>query len=722
MRINSPITNRDFPVRTDCAIISHTNDKGMITYVNDEFVEYAGFSREELIGQPHNIIRHPDMPSEAYRDMWSTLKSGRAWQGIVKNRRKNGDHYWVKATATPLAEGGYMSVRLKATDEEIKAAQILYREMKEGSGHRLDGGYIIEPGIKSYLSKPKRIFQSLSFSWKLIFPTCLVCLVLIGVMADGLRRLHSETLDRAGFQNANDLIVMAFNARRFYSEQILPKAQTAGLTISHDHVNSPSTLPLPATVMRSLGDMTSGHEGSTFRLYSDQPFKFRESGETSLDSFERDAIAFLKQNPQESYGRRIEINGQPFYRVARADVMNQPSCLACHNNHPDSPKRDWQIGDVRGVAQATVPLDALNNAFMHPVKQLGVSVITMVGVLILIIVLLTKGLLKRLLKLKLATREIAAGNLVAPLPLGRKDEIGSLFNSVVIMRNRLYEILFQINVSTRALSGAVSEMASASHETSRGALEQSSASSSMAAALEELSASVSHIRDNSDAAFQSSLQAGNVAREGAQAVYANSNEMINIADAVKHAAERLKSLENLSESIGKIVSTIRGIAEQTNLLALNAAIEAARAGEHGRGFAVVADEVRSLAERTAISTVEISNMVQQIQQETEAAVIEMNSGVIRVVDGVEKANEAGQSVAEIEKQTQSVVKATQEIQQVLDEQVQASREVANTVENIAQLAESNAVQAEQALQACVQVQKVTQVLDGLGKEFRIYKD
>ena len=124
MKNNQPVTQKEYVVRQDCAIISHTDASGNITYVNDDFVEYAGFERPELIGKPHNIIRHPDMPKEAFRDMWATLKSGRAWQGIVKNRRANGDHYWVKATATPLPDGGYMSVRLKATAQEISSPAV----------------------------------------------------------------------------------------------------------------------------------------------------------------------------------------------------------------------------------------------------------------------------------------------------------------------------------------------------------------------------------------------------------------------------------------------------------------------------------------------------------------------------------------------------------------------------------------------------------------------
>src|SRR5574343_370963 len=141
MKINNPVTQQEYSLSDDVAIISHTDHQGRILFCNDDFVAASGFTREELIGQDHNIVRHPDMPAEAFRDMWATLQAGRPWSGIVKNRRKNGDHYWVRATATPQADGkGYMSVRIKASRQEIQQAEALYQRMRSNSRITLNEG------------------------------------------------------------------------------------------------------------------------------------------------------------------------------------------------------------------------------------------------------------------------------------------------------------------------------------------------------------------------------------------------------------------------------------------------------------------------------------------------------------------------------------------------------------------------------------------------------
>ena len=129
-------------------LISKTDAKGIIRYANDDFVAISGFTRDELMGQPHNIVRHPDMPPAAFQDLWATLKAGRAWTGLVKNRCKNGDHYWVEATVRPNLEGGYTSVRVRADKARTAAAEDIYKRMREGRCTRiLRHGQLIRPSL-----------------------------------------------------------------------------------------------------------------------------------------------------------------------------------------------------------------------------------------------------------------------------------------------------------------------------------------------------------------------------------------------------------------------------------------------------------------------------------------------------------------------------------------------------------------------------------------------
>jgi aerotaxis receptor len=134
MRINLPVTQNGYVFPADQTLISITDLKGRITYCNTNFITVSGYNRAELLGQPHNLIRHPDMPEEAFRDMWETIQGGQPWAGVVKNRRKNGDYYWVRANASPMRDGdrivGYLSVRTRALDEEIQAADRLYAKMR----------------------------------------------------------------------------------------------------------------------------------------------------------------------------------------------------------------------------------------------------------------------------------------------------------------------------------------------------------------------------------------------------------------------------------------------------------------------------------------------------------------------------------------------------------------------------------------------------------------
>ncbi|MEH0831895.1 methyl-accepting chemotaxis protein [Pectobacterium cacticida] len=169
MRVNTPVTQQEYLLDMDTILMSTTDIHSHITYANSAFIKVSGFSEEQLISQPHNIVRHPDMPVEAYADMWFTLQQGDSWTGIIKNRRNNGDHYWVRANVTPVYQHekliGYISVRNTPSAEEIKQAEKLYSAMqqKQAGNRKFYKGLVVRTGLLSPLS----ILQKLSVRWRL---------------------------------------------------------------------------------------------------------------------------------------------------------------------------------------------------------------------------------------------------------------------------------------------------------------------------------------------------------------------------------------------------------------------------------------------------------------------------------------------------------------------------------------------------------------------------
>jgi len=169
MRNNQPVTQQEYQYPDDATLMSTTDVNSHITYANDAFIEVSGFTSEDIIGQPHNIVRHPDMPPQAFKDMWATLQQGFPWTALVKNRRRNGDHYWVRANVVPIIRGGktrgYLSVRTKPTVAEITEPQLLYDKINRGelNNRRLHKGLLIRTGLTRGLS----VLKTLSVRWRI---------------------------------------------------------------------------------------------------------------------------------------------------------------------------------------------------------------------------------------------------------------------------------------------------------------------------------------------------------------------------------------------------------------------------------------------------------------------------------------------------------------------------------------------------------------------------
>ncbi|ARS48158.1 methyl-accepting chemotaxis protein [Ectopseudomonas hydrolytica] len=362
-------------------------------------------------------------------------------------------------------------------------------------------------------------------------------------------------------------------------------------------------------------------------------------------------------------------------------------------------------------------------ASMNAAKSLSLVILLVGGLIatalaVSVAFLLSRSIAGRLQQVVAVARNVAQGRLDSTIERAGRDEIGVLLDAFVTMQERLREMIGQIRIGAGQLVDAAQNISNASTQLSVSTHEQSQAASSMAATVEELTVSINHVADNAKEAHGLSSDSGRQSAEGGAVIQETLSSMQRIADTVQGAAAQIAELGQHSDQISSIVNVIKEIADQTNLLALNAAIEAARAGEQGRGFAVVADEVRLLAQRTANSTQEITEMIKKIQLGTRNAVSNMEIGVQQVNGGVEQASQAGDAIIAIRQASASVVGVVDQISLALREQTVASQDVARNVERIAQMSMQNSEAVADTSRTAQDLQKLALTLEKQVASFR----
>lgn len=688
MRNNQPITQHEFALHPEMTIISHTNLKGQITFANDDFLKASGFSEGEVMGQPHNILRHPDMPVEAFRDLWATIKAGKPWCGIVKNRCKNGDHYWVHATVTPLPDGsGYSSVRVPATRAEIAEAEALFAKMRSDPSIRLAGGRLAKPGWAlmarfNALSILGRLIVSIGIGGVAIFAAILLAWLATSDIRQSYRRFIDVELERRA------------QILSLYGQGLQLGQATRNILLDPDNPKAYENHKKAAAEFdRILEDVERLDAAS---LKSDLPAKLAALRGEQKKAQEA-VLALVAEKKFDEAKTALNKEETPQWRALRQALL-------------DEIERIERLSDERLAA-----LDAESRAATSRSLAILVGGALVAGFFAALTLVSIRGTTRRAEK---AIEVAASGNLRQAIQPDSDDEIGKMVAAVAKLKNRLHEAIAAVQQSARNLGPVSRKISEAAETSAQGVAARGGAIEAIAAAVEELSVSTSEMSSNAAHAKHKAEEAAQAARAGAQTARETAARIEEAARLVGETERSIEELAHVSAEIGRVINVIREIADQTNLLALNAAIEAARAGEMGRGFAVVADEVRKLAERTSASTQEIAAMVTKIQNTSRTVAAEVTKNVTQIGEGAQNARAAGEAVASIEITVAAATEAVQAIADALQEAAGAAHDIANRVESISAAAETDNVAAQHAKEEAATVARLAEKLTSLAEQYR----
>ncbi len=332
---------------------------------------------------------------------------------------------------------------------------------------------------------------------------------------------------------------------------------------------------------------------------------------------------------------------------------------------------------------------------------------------------LINNFVTRINRVASAMNKVADGDLSTQLRIYANDEIGDLGRNINRMLGSINNMVASIKETAMQVASSANTMYTSSEQIATGAEEAAAQAGTVATASEEMAATSSEIAQNCNMAAESSRQATDSASEGVAVVRETVAGMNRIAQRVKETAKTVENLGSRSDQIGEIVGTIEDIADQTNLLALNAAIEAARAGEQGRGFAVVADEVRALAERTTRATKEIGQMIRAIQSETKGAVSSMEEGVNEVEKGTKAAAKSGKALEQILDQINTVTMQINQIATAAEQQTATTTEITNNMQQITEVVQASAECSQDSASAASQLSGLSDELGRLVAQFKL---
>ncbi|MHB1098230.1 MAG: methyl-accepting chemotaxis protein [Burkholderiales bacterium] len=690
MKNNQPVTQREVDYDESDVFVTKTDLRGIVTYANESFCRIAGFGKEELEGKNHNVVRHPDMPPWAFEDLWKTVKAGFPWRGLVKNRCKSGDHYWVKATVVPILRRGevtgYLSLRKKPSRGEVYSAEELYREhMKTAPKRRIS---------------VKRWFRNLKLQHKMQVTIQPFLLVLLTAATYFVWHMMNANMLRDAEEKAEAVAM-----------QVIDSANMLMVT---------GAISDPANRRLMIKKIIEGQHLYSLRLErTEQVVKQFGAGlpEEHLD----DALVRSTIERSVKAGRSVPfvdvemVDGRPVLRAITPYIESHDfhgtDCLSCHQ---------VDVGSSNGASDIRVDMS-------KPYKRIHETMVYLIAgqVALQVAMWFFIGWVARRFVAKPVEEamghlnDVVDGDFSGEVDIDGRDEIGRMLCSVQATKVLMGSMVDQIRTTAKEINKHADHLADSVERASEASHSQSEASHNMAANIEEISVSIDQVADNASEVHRISESSRGSAIQGGSIVRDVMREMKEIGEEVMVASKSIKQLGERSNEITEVVKIIQEIADKTNLLALNAAIEAARAGDHGRGFAVVADEVRKLAEQTKQSTIQIAKVIDGISQGMNEASSMIHVVVDKVRHGEVQAKSAGESIVEIEEGANKVMMGVADISTAIHQQSAATRDISGHVEKTAQMAEENAVSIHRVDESAKTLEELAGNLNHLTESFRI---
>lgn len=712
MKINHPVTDHEVLMKNGTILVTRTNLKGVITYANDEFVAISGFSRDELVGKNHNIVRHPDMPTAAFEDLWRCLKAGQPWTAPVKNRTKSGDYYWVEANVTPVYKNGkideFLSVRYAPSREQVMQAEAFYQQLNANKAQMRPSGMAAwMKGLKELNMWAKATVAMCAFllplvylSFKLYQEQNWMAMASVWVLAAFAVYLNTSIVKK--FLKTISESVEIFNrmsADHFRNNIDLNRGDQIGdfframysmqVKLNSDLAYSREVGAESMRIKQALDNVQS------CVMVANNDLDIIYMNNTILSMFKNAEQDIRQQLPNFDADKLLGANIDQFHKkpehqrgmLAKLDktlasglvIGERHMNIVANPVNNDAGERigivvEWldrthEVKIEREIASIveSVKVGELSNRIDMTGKQ-GFFQTLSGG-----INELSDVIEEVFNEINSTMKDMANGELTHRIEsnfegvyLECKESINSSFE-------KLSSIVGDINGAAGFINNSSQEIASGNNNLSQRAEQQAASLEQTAASMDELTSTVKTNASNAQEANTLANNARELAEKG--------------SNVVASAVSAMQEINESSNKIADIIGVIDEIAFQTNLLALNASVEAARAGEQGRGFSVVATEVRNLAQRSATAARESKELIQ--------------SSVQKVRNGTEFVNETGKALNEIVAGAKKVGDIVAEIAAASSEQSAGIEQVNMAVAQMDEITQQNAALAEEASAASI---------------------